>query len=1089
MDPASLTFSVIDITAAALESIQILVQTIDDVKGAPDVIKTVSTDLNVIRHVLRSLLEAEQDNSSQILFSEQIRDAVRNCERVCDTFRLQVEHWMERSMQDKTFWDWRWKVGLLGLERIKAFRGQLSDCKHTLSVALSTATIIATTHQEGLMKEMKDMMLKQNEVVMQRQIAQAGNETREIELTIQKLLAANDNALVTKDPQLEELEKSKQEVLYELEAQKAANQTFVRMCEEALSQTVHQRTGQTIKDVRGTNNSTALAGFINTDGDEHEIEQVISDKKIETSANRPKDLAQALEHRVFTTVRELLEFEFDEVAQGEYEWLHELIDVGYDPSDIAELLIKEAEDAPWIYLDSQDEWIQSPESKGSTVIAQDSQETAFLSSPWTSKRHDLKVLIQRLCGLGGVAPISRFLEDWNGEIVFKKNYSISYISYTISSEDGDASNVSGVVSRLSRVLKNFCAAATALQNAHLCPPRFTIARTHVLPTVSTPGKVEIERVDIALAVELSAEFERLSSILSDTPDLTQSLEISREILRPLLSHGSTLPSDILTTDESLHVCCLAAQFLCVGLVSFCQGHAGPIESVLTNRTQERSVLLGNRTLNKGISHIHPYITVCLSKLSCLGKMIGGPLITFCMSRKWLEEDAEMHDVVQGALLNDQVTKLSQIVIEDISVEEREYHVEATPDDILDTWGPGQLISSDSNKSLPRAIHVGGGFIYPTNGVGNEFHWEAGVEPSELSQSSFDRESKITVGASVTVNTEPCSFPWEDCRSQWTLEVMGTVSEQWEADQRQIAIQGGPSNFVVQATLGWKKIPAKLLKHIVLQQEPSHMMDFLKCYVGVQVSCCTGVARRRTLDEVLKDLIPVSASEVVSDQWTTWKIDYKTALDTLETGDVRKWLNRLKILSVEAHGEFLVIILKILNTLEQTGFTSNGENIRIAWPRKDDSSRGIVISCKNIPRWAKILQDSTAVVTFAYMTPVCLLSPESPCQQERRVNIKIPKCLGTAVIRHRNRMDRGPLILGPLELEDKKSYHIWNTKEYLVMKADTSRSERRLIVSASGMPRPMAKFQFLGNLFKEKCVIRERYHSVDNAVDVLISDKE
>jgi hypothetical protein len=38
------------------------------------------------------------------------------------------------------FWVVRLKVGLFGLEQIKTFREQLSDCKSTLTVALSTAT-------------------------------------------------------------------------------------------------------------------------------------------------------------------------------------------------------------------------------------------------------------------------------------------------------------------------------------------------------------------------------------------------------------------------------------------------------------------------------------------------------------------------------------------------------------------------------------------------------------------------------------------------------------------------------------------------------------------------------------------------------------------------------------------------------------------------------------------------------------------------------------------------------------------------------------------------------------------------------------
>tara|TARA_R110002003_G_scaffold1184_5_gene22603 strand:- start:10606 stop:11091 length:486 start_codon:yes stop_codon:yes gene_type:complete len=124
---------------------------------------------------------------------------------------------------------------------------------------------------------MKDMMLRQNEAVIQQMIAQADIETREIELSMQQLPAGSDNDSRATSPQLRGSDQSRRELLHEFENQQAANQTFIKMCEEALSQTVYQRTGQKIKGVRATNNSSALTGFINTSGEESRIDQDISD--------------------------------------------------------------------------------------------------------------------------------------------------------------------------------------------------------------------------------------------------------------------------------------------------------------------------------------------------------------------------------------------------------------------------------------------------------------------------------------------------------------------------------------------------------------------------------------------------------------------------------------------------------------------------------------------------------------------------------------------------------------------------------------------------------------------------------------------
>jgi hypothetical protein len=141
MDPLSITASIVGITTAALQSVQFLAKTIDNVKDAPDTVRSISSDLQAVEPVLQNLDKALQDGTPQIVLSNEIRYAVENCDRACKVFQSQVEHWMKHSTEDKMFWMDRWKIGLFGLERIKTFRGQLSDCKGTLSVALSTATM------------------------------------------------------------------------------------------------------------------------------------------------------------------------------------------------------------------------------------------------------------------------------------------------------------------------------------------------------------------------------------------------------------------------------------------------------------------------------------------------------------------------------------------------------------------------------------------------------------------------------------------------------------------------------------------------------------------------------------------------------------------------------------------------------------------------------------------------------------------------------------------------------------------------------------------------------------------------------------
>jgi hypothetical protein len=124
--------------------------------------------------------------------------------------------------------------------------------------------------QGYLMKEMKDTMLQQNEAVVQREIARADVEWMAIEGSLQQLLVGGSIRLS------EESERSRQELLQEMRQQKASNDAFRRICEEALSRTVYERTGQKIKGVKAINYSAALTEFINTLGEEFKIDQDIS---------------------------------------------------------------------------------------------------------------------------------------------------------------------------------------------------------------------------------------------------------------------------------------------------------------------------------------------------------------------------------------------------------------------------------------------------------------------------------------------------------------------------------------------------------------------------------------------------------------------------------------------------------------------------------------------------------------------------------------------------------------------------------------------------------------------------------------------
>ena len=205
-DLLSITASVAGITTAALQSAQFLVKTIENIKDAPSTIKELTADLRVVELVLHQLIASVQGESEQVIGRSQILPAVENCERACKTFQLQVERWTKHSKEDKLFWMIQWKIGLFGQERINTFRGQLNDCKSTLNIALTVASLcvsprihpillvanllnrLVVINQKDLVKAQKDSILEVNRADFEQELTRASTEL----VHIKRVTATND---------------------------------------------------------------------------------------------------------------------------------------------------------------------------------------------------------------------------------------------------------------------------------------------------------------------------------------------------------------------------------------------------------------------------------------------------------------------------------------------------------------------------------------------------------------------------------------------------------------------------------------------------------------------------------------------------------------------------------------------------------------------------------------------------------------------------------------------------------------------------------------------------------------------------------
>lgn len=115
-DGLSVAASAVGVAAAALQIVQFLITTIDNIKDAPKAVKNVKADLQSLNPVLHNLELACRSNNEQIELSSEVKTAVENCKMACKAFQVSLGRWMKHSTEDKTFWAHRWRVALWARE-------------------------------------------------------------------------------------------------------------------------------------------------------------------------------------------------------------------------------------------------------------------------------------------------------------------------------------------------------------------------------------------------------------------------------------------------------------------------------------------------------------------------------------------------------------------------------------------------------------------------------------------------------------------------------------------------------------------------------------------------------------------------------------------------------------------------------------------------------------------------------------------------------------------------------------------------------------------------------------------------------------
>ncbi|KEY73484.1 hypothetical protein S7711_07507 [Stachybotrys chartarum IBT 7711] len=647
----------------------------------------------------------------------------------------------------------------------------------------------------------------------------------------------------------------------------------------------------------------------------------------------------------------------DETNSG-YDWTHRLEHIGYSVSEIAELMGEEAFDTPWIYFEPAGSVNMSPEPgqhiRGCphhltlpSLAGVEPRPTPML----LPENHDYDSTLQKsqeLCGLAGISPNTREQREWVGSVEFLKEEKSAAISYTLSFEQSQDVARQTFISRISQALKGFCSAAGLVQSRRQCCDSFTILKASSSTSdgsgTSDALVAEMVSVDFLLALNLSTALASAEATATNTTS-DQLITTSRAIL-DLVWPDMTVDHEESTAIEDLQLCALAVQVLCLGFLSYAQAHTGEVWPFFLDMPMHRLTLLGLEKETNSSS-----LVAELVELSCLAEMTRGPVLMFHNGQESAKGQTSKTQQGHHGVLK--------------------YDVVGHASDILDTWGPGNLVFPITDSNIPVGIRIGDGFIFPSEN--GQHHWAPSMP--DISRSRIiDLQQPLLVGSLVTENDQ-CTLDKAQCwkASLSKLDFLGTSSDYWERSQRQVGIQVGLGDYVLGQTVEtWNKKRGIPVKAMVLKATDEDFITHLNKYWGMQVSHCTGVTRRIPLRILLAELL------VMDDESSA----FQHVVEKLSQGSSNEELcQEFKALRTSAPAAYHLLWVKIraiCTALETTGVDPDGRHFSVAWPFGNDRTRCFKVPLEAESSWARVAADSQYCATFAYISMKCLETVQHKC---------------------------------------------------------------------------------------------------------------
>ena len=699
-----------------------------------------------------------------------------------------------------------------------------------------------------------------------------------------------------------------------------------------------------------------------------------------TATGNPLTIDECLRKGNLAQLVYLLQNNGDKAITPQWSWLNELIDLGMPIDEIACLLFEHERDSPWIVFEpwatlgrvpdvkrhlsgcihsnvaatteqplsvDRSESFQAPVARSEinmeglhSTIESDSRRTIADLGP------RIKDTVNSICGIAGVGPWSRHVLDWEVKKQLYVNDHHLAVAFGYKQPLEHMTHAYDAVNR-------FCSAAAELQQQGFTCDAITIL------VLSPKGIANLVKIELLCA-------RRLLSLLSGLIDRSE-LSTNRitlcvfealGVVSPILQQAVTKDAREGDFEAGIQVIALAAQLLCLALVSYCQAHTGPLHPFFIENYLDEFKLCGTQETyaNSGT------IVARMIRLTCIGDMLSQDVLAF--------------------MSNDTATQVSLIT-------EARYDVFASPVDFVDTWGPATVWRSANHTSRygVGAISIGRGNIVAVQGEGQNFepkvtslHWDKDAKTTGIEFSLLDKARFGT----FLVNPR-CTLTEDGFLEKFgtPFDVLGTSKAFWDFREQQLGLGLG-QYLVPQYNATWQKVHGHTLKEVATSNI-RHQGWLLEATFGLQVSFCTRVARRVRIKQLVADLLPTLIRRQTEpiEGWEKLRDNYRL-ISILRAPNTIDELQKIATTDRASFDLAFLLINWVLKELECSGLSRTGKTFKVAWfpIDRNEGPKVIGIDTEQNNYWTKILRDSTDCATFAYMTFDCLETTDHKCVNTR-----------------------------------------------------------------------------------------------------------